>query len=66
MTSNLSFQSITVAADSIPLDIVVNGFSIKDTIFDILSNRLDSEISETLSEEIKEAVAVKMRLKQGQ
>jgi len=65
MTSNLSFQSITVAADSIPLDIVVNGFSIKDTIFDILSNRLDSEISETLSEEIKEAVAVKMRLKQG-
>jgi hypothetical protein len=47
-------------------DVVVNGFSIKQTVFDILlSKGLDAALAEELSEEIKETFAVKMQLKQG-
>ena len=53
-----------------PTDIIVNGFSIKDTIFNFLKEydkkmHWSQEELMEISEKIKEAFAIKMRLKQG-
>jgi hypothetical protein len=58
-------------SSKVPMDIICNGFSIKQTIIDVLNpyegiNYLDEERIEKISEEIKEAFAVKLRLKQGE
>ena len=57
-------------SSKMPMDIVCNGFSIKQVIVDVLNpyegiNYLDEERIEKIAEEIKEAFAVKLRLKQG-
>lgn len=56
-------------AINIPMDIVCNGFSIKKTIIDVLNNyppeQYIGDCIEDLAEDIKEAFAIKMRLKQG-
>ena len=54
---------------TLPYDIICNGFSLKDTIkevmlsYDFFDYNLD--IVEGIAEDIKEALAVKLRLKQG-
>lgn len=57
-----------VDPSTIPYDIICNGFSLKETILEVL-NRYETEglleYAEVIAEEIKEALAVKMRLKQG-
>ncbi len=57
-------------SSKIPMDIICNGFSIKETILDVLKKYDkeryldDCDINE-LAEDIKEAFAIKLRLKQG-
>jgi hypothetical protein len=50
-----------------PFDIICNDFSIKETIIEVLnqSENLPLQNIEDLAEEIKEAFAIKLRLKQG-
>lgn len=57
---------------NLPIDIIVNGFSIKKVIIDVLNNHVDcdeifatDERLDAIAEEIKEAFSVKMGLKQG-
>lgn len=57
----------------IPTDIICNGFSLKNTIIEVLNfhtvcneiHATDSKIEE-IAEDIKETLAVKLRLKQGE
>lgn len=49
----------------IPYDIICNGFSMKEVIQNILDKYLPLKASQEISEEIKEALAIKLRLKQG-
>ena len=51
-------------SNRIPMDIIVNNFSMKQEIFNILSSKVGEKIAEELAEEIKEMFAIKMRLKQ--
>jgi hypothetical protein len=50
-----------------PFDIICNDFSIKDTIIEVLTNSKNLALCniDGLAEEIKEAFAIKLRLKQG-
>lgn len=55
---------------SLPYDIVCNGFSLKETILDVLYTSsaafgVNPPEALVLAEEIKEALAFKLRLKQG-
>lgn len=43
----------------------INGFSIKDTIQQVISQYNEDVDSDCLSEEITDALAAKLRLKQG-
>lgn len=54
-------------SSQIPFDIICNNFSMKDTIIEVLTNSKNLELCNIpdLAEEIKEAFAVKLRLKQG-
>jgi hypothetical protein len=45
-------------------DYIINGFSIKDTILDCL-NELDTDDMEYIAQHITDALATKLRLKQG-
>ena len=58
-------------SSKITMDVICNGFSIKQVIVDVLNpyegiNYLDEERIEKIAEEIKEVFAVKLRLKQGE
>ncbi len=61
-----STQRITFTQDAnIPMDIIVNGFSIKETILEVLRKCESAYCTdEEIAEEIKEAFAIKLRLKQ--
>lgn len=71
--SNNEYGYELVDASKLPIDIVVNGFSIKETILEVLREyEIKDEIrflacwtSEQLAEDIKEAFAVKLNLRQG-
>ncbi len=56
----------------IPMDIICNGFSIKETIIEVLqkyNNGYQIDLSDNyldeIAEDMKEAFAVKLKLKQG-
>jgi hypothetical protein len=59
-------------SSKIPMDIICNGFSIKETIIEVLNKYnngygmdfTDEKLRE-MAEDMKEAFAVKLRLKQG-
>lgn len=67
-----STQRVTFTQDAnIPMDIIVNGFSIKETILEVLNkynigHSMDFSYDELgeIAEEIKKAFAIKLRLKQ--
>lgn len=48
-----------------PLDIVVNGFSMKKTLFNVLKNYLPEENAQNICKEIIKQFSIKLRLKQG-
>ncbi len=48
-----------------PLDVVVNGFSIRHTILSILEKYLLEEQAKIISDEITNELSTKMRLRQG-
>ncbi len=56
-------------SSKVPMDIICNGFSIKETIKEEMLKYdyfdYNHDIVDELSEKIKEAFAVKLRLKQG-
>lgn len=69
MNDLLKIPCGTVKLD-IPMDIICNGFSIKETIKEVLNRYEDMAlcdwmIIDEIAEEIKEAFAVKLRMKQG-
>ena len=53
-----------------PTDIICNGFSMKDVIVEILNRHHNGYVTqkyvEEIAEDIKEAFAIKLRLKQGE
>lgn len=49
-----------------PMDIICNGFSIKETIYMVLVKYINTKMSEELAEEIEEAFAVRLSLRQGE
>jgi hypothetical protein len=60
-------------SSKVPMDIVVNGFSIKQTILEVLNkynigHSMDFSYDELgeIAKEIKEAFAIKLKLKQGE
>lgn len=59
-------NTITFTEFKAPMDIVCNGFSIKETIYGVLIQYINPTMSEELAEEIKDAFSVRMRLKQGE
>ncbi len=66
-------QSLQVSfwdSSKIPMDIVCNGFSMKKVILEILEDyqynrNLESDYIDQLAEDIKDAFAVKLGIKQG-
>ncbi len=68
----INTPTLTIKAwdNTIPMDFVVNGFSIKDTIIEVLRNHrmpgvLDDIELDHMASLIAEVFAVKLRLKQG-
>jgi hypothetical protein len=66
-TTNNTPSVTFIDFSKIPFDIVCNGFSIKDIVTGVLRDNLGvhDDAIEKIAEEIKEAFAVKLRLKQG-
>jgi len=70
----MKFDDITIPAgqtvtfndtSKIPVKVMVNGFSIRDEVFTILSANMNANLAESLAEEIEQMFAVKMRLRQA-
>ena len=58
-------QTITLSQAIKTMDVMINGFSIKKTVLEVIAPHMDAELAEKLAEEIKEVFATKMRLRQG-
>ena len=70
MSTNKSELISVQIAPNLPMDIICNGFSIKETIMSVLKKYdrmgcLDYCPLDDLAEDLKEAFAIKLRLKQG-
>lgn len=64
-TSPQSQKFTLLDASKLPMDIVCNGFKMKDVIIDVLNRYNTGCNHEEIADEISDAFAIKLRLKQG-